>query len=438
MSLTLNVTDCSTFNLLTKWKRHGMPRFALALLVLVATAWGSGYLTLETNPAGAEIWYANTGGNERRYLGDSPIQDREMTPGQYDFWIIVENRDTLTLPGITLSEGQHTQVSRELPLHYAYLELTTDPDSGLIRMDDVELGSAPYTNPLVHPNTYRLQLTPKSVRYRPRIEHLTLVKGDSLRLKRLFSFRDKSFLRENLSISPGMVQIESGIRYRSLYGSIDTVGKRQNFPNDSVKSQADFPLTLRVGLPFGLEPHVLIPFKSYEKVGGGAPFASDLAFGLKLALREYNAGLDITYSIGRKSTEGGLNHDVLTLQALGMLDKDKLLFQGNAAFEFHFHDRDDHQLNPGNQVVLYAQAGYVAAPVMPYIAALVHFKMGGDQAGKDLNNSNYGIGLEPGLTLDIQDWVSFQLGIPFEVMGKSDALYWGLHFSLAVRFGIMD
>lgn len=418
--------------------RAALAAWPAAFLVAASAVFASGYLTLETNPTGAEIWFAVSGGMERRYLGDSPIQNREMVPGTYDFWIIVENRDTLTLPGITLVEGQHTQVSRELPLHYAFLHISTDPDSGDIRMDDVALGAAPYTHSMVHPNTYRLQLTPKSVRYRPRSENLKLQKGDSLVLKRPFSYRDKAFMRENVSILPGRIQVEAGMQYRNLFGTIDSAGKRKNFPNDQDKSQVDIPMTLRLGLPYGIEPHVLIPFKRYEKVGGGAPFPSDLAVGLKFTLRPFNAGLDLTYAFGQSHGKGGLNHDVLALQALGMLDKGKLLFQANAGFEFHLPDRDSSQLSPGNQVFVRAQAGYVADMVQPYIAADLRFRLSGDNDGEDLNNGGYGIALEPGLTLEVQDWVGFQLGIPFTAIGSKDMLFWGLHFSVATRFAFMD
>jgi hypothetical protein len=423
----------------------------LGLMWLSQTAvLASGYLTLETNPTGAEIWFAISGGSERRYLGDSPILNREMVPGTYDFWIIVENRDTLTMPSVNLVEGQHTQISRELPLHYAFISIHTDPDSGSIRMDEVELGEAPYSNAMVHPNTYRLHLKPHASRFRPRIENVRLQKGDSLNLMRPFSYRDKTFGRENLSILPGRIQVETGIQYRNRYGFIDTLGKRHNYGNESEKDQIDFPLTIRVGFPFGIEPHIVIPFKRFQKFSGGAPFPADLAMGLKFTLRQFNAGVDVTYAIGQKADQGGLNHDVLTLQGLGMLDKDKLLFQGNAGFEFHMKDRDDPKLNPGNQVFIHAQAGYVADMVQPYVGGSLRFKLNGDKDGKDLDNSGFLIALEPGLTLDVQDWVSFQLGIPFSAMGTSAAkeiapdsrsnapLYWGLHFSAAFRFPFMD
>jgi hypothetical protein len=416
--------------------------FLGAICLSQSLVMASGYLTLETNPTGAEIWFAISGGTERRYLGDSPILNREMVPGTYDFWIIVENRDTLTMPSVNLVEGQHTQVSRELPLHYAFISIHTDPDSGSIKMDEVELGEAPYSNAMVHPNTYRLALKPHAARYRPRIENVRLQKGDSFNLMRPFSYRDKTFGRENLSILPGRIQVETGIQYRNRYGYIDSLGKRHNFGNEDEKNQVDFPLLLRVGFPFGIEPHILIPFKRFQKFSGGAPFPGDLAMGLKFTLRPFNAGLDLSYSIGQKTDQGGMNHDVLTLQALGMLDKDKLLFQGNAGFEFHMKDRDEPKLNPGNQVFVHAQAGYVADMVQPYLGGDLRFKLNGDLDGKDLDNSGFLIVLEPGLTLDVQDWVSFQLGIPFSAMGtsaeSSAPLYWGLHFTAAFRFPFMD
>src|SRR5262245_38903661 len=109
-------------------RKSGHSGWMLFMLGWAATSVGaSGFLSLETNPSGAEVWYAKSDEPEKKYLGDTPLQNRELPAGQYHLWLILQNHDTLALPDVFIAEGQHTQITREIPTHYGFLEVNTEP-----------------------------------------------------------------------------------------------------------------------------------------------------------------------------------------------------------------------------------------------------------------------------------------------------------------------
>jgi len=404
-----------------------------------ANALASGFLSVETTPSGVEIWAARSGETRMQYLGDSPLDSRELKSGTYGLWLI-SGKDTVAIPGVVLSEGQHTQVTREMPANYGSLKVRTDPDSGEIWLDGVKLGNAPYYNNLMLPGVYSLKLVPREAQHRARSEKLTVKKGDTLDFDRPFSFRDKSFLEENLSARPWALQLEFGYRFGSVFGAFDSSGKRKNFPDtafpgSSKRKQNDFPLTARLGLPFGLETHFQWPFESHDNKGAGAVFPRDLLLGLKYTFRPMGLGLDVSYSFGSDTSGGGFNHDRLILTAIGDYAKGSILLQANGGYAFHFSDADSSHLNPGDVLFLNGRLGYVVGPFLPYVGALADFTMDGDSSGTSIPGGHL-VSLEPGLVCDISDFASLQLGVPFALFGNNEKEYWALHFSLALRVGL--
>jgi hypothetical protein len=111
------------------------------------------------------------------------------------------------------------------------------------------------------------------------------------------------------------------------------------------------------------------------------------------------------------------------------------LLTGNGGYEFHFVDKDSSQINPGDALFLNARVGYAAGAFLPYLGVLARFRLDGTADTLTLSGGQ-NISLEPGLVVDIADWTSLQLGIPFAVLGKRDFAYWALHLSLAVRLGL--
>jgi hypothetical protein len=410
----------------------------LTLCALLATrVLASGYLTVETTPSGVEIWYARPGEARMQYLGDSPLEGRELRPGTYGLWLI-SGKDTLAVPGVSIAEGQHTRVSREMPADYGSLRVVTDPDSGEIRLDGVKLGNSPYSNSLVLPGNYRLQLVPRGAQHRSRSEKLAVRKGDTLDYRRPFSFRDKSFLEENLPVRPWALQLEWGWQFLSQSSSFDTSGKRKSLADSLARSQSDFPATLRLGFPYGLELHAQLPFHAYDDKDPGAPAPRDFLMGLKYAYRPLGAGIDASYSFGTDAADGGFNHNRLILTAVGVHARGKILLLGNAGFAFHFTDRDSSGFNPGDVLFANARIGYAAGPFLPYLGAKADFILDGNLNDSTGIPGGRVIALEPGVVFDIADLASLQLAVPFAVLGKNAAAYWALQASLALRFGFKD
>ena len=408
---------------------------AFVFLLLSATvAKATGFLTLESSPTGAEVWYTGPDDPDKKYLGDTPLENRELPVGRYNVWLILPSHDTLAVPDVAIAEGQVTQMNREIPTHYGYLEVATDPDSAEIWLDGVKIGPSPYVNNLVLPGVSRLKVAPREALFKNSARTLALGKGDSTRLFVPAPYRDKSFLQENLSLPPWRVQIETGIQYRSLSGFYDDSAKLVKLPSDKILKQWDYPIELRLGLPQGFETHLLLPFKSHDSAQ--APFPANMRAGVKYTYRPYNVGFDLTYGLGFKKSKEALPHDFLALTLLGMASKDKILGQAQAGYEFHFPDKADHTIDPGDVGFVHVQAGYLVDPFLPYLGVTARVHLDGDNNGVSDKTSGYVLIPEPGLIIDIDDLLSVQLGVPFTVVGKNDASYWGIHLSLSLGFGL--
>ncbi len=408
-------------------------KILFCLLANAATLLAAGFLTLETTPPGVEVWAIKSGTNKPEYMGDSPFLRRELPPGRYELLLIQNGKDTLRVPDVEIQDGQYAQISKEMPANYSSLSVQTEPDSGEVWLDGVKLGNSPYFNNLVLPGTYTLKLVPREAWHRRRIEKIQINKGDSLHLDRPFSFRDKSFLEENLSMRAGAFQLEGGYQFGSIYGRFDSTGKRIN-QSFAKRNQNDFPLTLRVGFPFGLETHFQLPFDSYRQDSTlKAPFSRDFSFGLKYTYRPLGVGADISYSVGSDTAKGGFNHDRLAVTLLGCFAKNQILLLGNGGYELHFTDKDNNHLTPGDELFVNAKVGYAAEGFMPYLGVLGRFRLNGTKDIESLPGGHV-LGVEPGMVVDIADWTSFQFGIPFTLIGKNNPNYWALHLSIATRF----
>jgi hypothetical protein len=413
----------------------------LALLSagIVCPASATGFLSVESSPGGAEVWYTGPDDPDRKYLGDTPLEKRELPTGRYNLWLILSSHDTLEIPDVAVAEGQHTLVNREIPTHYGYLEVLTEPDSAAIWLDGVQAGTAPFENNLMLAGKRKLKVDPREAHFRNSGRSLEINRGDTLRLSVQSPYRNKSFLQENLSLTPWRIQFEFGLQQRTSTGYYDST-KRDPFSKSEKRGQTDFPLGVRLGLPQGLEAHLLLPFKNYDDkdtVLDAAVFPSNLKLGLKYTFRPLNIGADISYALGSKEVGSSLSNDYLALTLLGMASKGNIVADAQAGFEFHFSDKDSSELDYGDQAMVHAQVGYLLDPFLPYLGVTGVFRLNGSQDGESLENSGFLVIPEPGFTVEIDDFIAFQAGVPFTVMGKRNLSYWGLHGSLSVSFGFM-
>ena len=431
--------------------RLGKNAFRLAMLFLltaVAAAKATGFLTLESSPTGAEVWYTGPEDPDKKYLGDTPLENRELPVGRYNVWLILASHDTLAIPDVYIAEGQVTQLNKEIPTHYGYLEVGTDPDSSDIWLDGVRIGPSPYVNNLVLPGVSLLKVMPREAVFKNSARSLNVGKGDSIRLAIASPYRDKSFLQENLSLPTWRFQLETGLQYRSQTGFYDDSAKKVKFATDSVDlpSQWDFPVTVRLGLPEGFETHLTLPFNSHDNthapdtgaLKGASVFPSNMRLGVKYTYRPYNVGFDLTYALGFNKSTVALDHDYLALTLLGMASKGKILGEAQAGFEFHFSSKANNKLDPGDVAFAHAQVGYLVDPFTPYLGLAAAFHLQDDVSGKAVSASGgYLLIPEPGLIVDVADRVSLQFGVPFTIVGKNASSYWGLHLSLSVGLSVL-
>ncbi len=407
--------------------------FTIAITSIMAHA--TGFLTLESSPSGAEVWYTGPDDPDKKFLGDTPLDNREMPTGHYKIWLILPSHDTLFIPEISIIEGQVTQMNREIPTHYGYLEVSTEPDSAEIQLDGVKIGPSPYVNNLVLPGVSRLKIIPREAYFKATALNLTMGKADSSKNIVISPYRDKSFFYEGLSLPARRFQIETGLEFRSITSVYDSAGGTIPFQTDSIPTQWDYPVGVRMGLPEGFELHIALPFKSHSD--SIATFQSNMRLGVKYTYRPLNVGLDISYGLGFKNSTEGFSHDYLGLTLLAMAAKDKIVGQAQAGFEFHFPEKGNNKFKAGDRAQVHAQVGYLLDPFLPYLGITGQFNLANKYDGKTLaNSSGYALIPEPGLIIDVADLLSLQFGVPFTIVGKNDSNYWGMHLSLTLGFGL--
>lgn len=418
-----------------------MVRILFAALVFGAfqSVFATGFLSVESSPNGAEVWYTGPDDPDKKYLGDTPLEKREMPTGRYNLWLILPSHDTLAVPEVLVQEGLHTLVNREIPTHYGYLEMFTTPDSADIWLDGVKVGTSPFENNLMLPGDRKIKIDPRESHFRNTAFKLPIQKGDTLRLSVTSPYRNKSFLHENLSLIPWMLGLEFGIQQRISTGYYDTT-KRDPFSNSEKRSQTDFPIGVRLGLPQGFEVHLLLPFKNFDNkdtVGDAAVFPSNMKAGLKYTYRPYNVGADISWGLGFEDGKDALPNDFLAITLLAMASKGDIVVDAQAGFEFHFSDKDSNELDYGDQATVHARVGYLLDPFLPYLGLTGQLRLNSNNDGETQEDGGYLVIPEPGFTVEIDDIFSFQMGIPFTIIGKRNLSYWGIHGSVLVTLGVL-
>jgi hypothetical protein len=429
-----------------RMNRLGKNMFRLAALFLLAAATvvrATGFLTLESSPTGAEVWYTGPDDPDKKYLGDTPLESRELPVGRYNLWLILASHDTLALSDVYIAEGQVTQLNREIPTHYGYLEVGTEPDSSEIWLDGVRIGPSPYINNLVLPGVSKLKVMPRESHFKNSARNLVVGKGDSILLSVTAPYRDKSFLFENLSLPTWRFQFETGLEFRSWTGVYLNEGKKDPLSTDSadLPTQWDFPVSTRLGLPQGFEAHLLLPFKSSRNPQAvrdtEAVFKSNMRAGVKYTYRPLNVGFDVTYGLGFENSSPALDHDFLALTVIGAASKGKIYGEAQAGIEFHFSSKANNKFDPGDVGIVHGQVGYLLDPFTPFLGVMAMYHFDNKLAGKSLKDVGYLLVPEPGFVFDIADLVSLEFGVPFTIVGKNSLSYWGLHLSMSIGLSIL-
>jgi hypothetical protein len=296
-------------------------------------------------------------------------------------------------------------------------------------------------NNLVLPGVSQLKVMPREAIFKNSTRKLNVGKGDSINLDMASPYRDMAPFQENLSLPPWRFQLETGLQYRSNTAVYDSAGKKDKFATDSIPTQWDFPIKVRLGLPRGFELHLQLPFSTHKNpvdTIDNSVFPDNMRMGIKYTYRPLNVGLHLTYALGFKNSAVALDHDYLALALIGMASKGKIYGEAQAGYEFHFSSKKDNKSDPGDVAFAHAQVGYLLDPITPYLGLTGAYRLKADYNGTTIENSEgYKVVPEPGVNVDFADLLSFQFGVPFTILGKNEPAYWGIHFYLSVGISLL-
>ncbi len=109
-----------------------------------------GYLTLTTDPPGASIYY------EDGLLGQTPLNRKEMNPGQYQLRMEMPNYQTVET-SIMVESYSHTAKEFIMVPHMGQLDIITTPDQAKILIDGADIGPSPVNNLQIPPGPVMVQ-----------------------------------------------------------------------------------------------------------------------------------------------------------------------------------------------------------------------------------------------------------------------------------------
>jgi serine/threonine protein kinase/outer membrane protein assembly factor BamB len=141
-----------------------------------------GYLTVDSTPAGAEVYVDNT------YIGVTPVESYKLAVGTYTLLIRKPGYFDYTQT-VTISEGKTTIVNAKLILKTATLSVSSTPSNAEVYIGGIYKGQTPITVQLP-PGTYTVEIRKED--YKPHTETITLQAGEerqiNVQLEALFGF----------------------------------------------------------------------------------------------------------------------------------------------------------------------------------------------------------------------------------------------------------
>jgi hypothetical protein len=146
----------------------------LALLPGMAHA-AEGILTVKTDPEGIEVWLND------KYIGDTPIFDKKVNPGQYTVKLVDPIRHNSILEQVFIQAGESTVLEKTLTTKFGTLRITSEPEGADVYLS-TPLGKTPFTNEFMNPGKYRLEIQYPNKAYKPVIKDVLIPKGETASL----------------------------------------------------------------------------------------------------------------------------------------------------------------------------------------------------------------------------------------------------------------
>lgn len=171
---------------------HAVLVILMACLPAISSGAGEATLTVETTPEGVQVWL------DGRYVGDSPIRHKPITPGRYTLKLVDPVQRASLTEHIVLTEGEHLDVERTVKPRFGALRIHTQPAGAEVSIS-TSLGTTPISNDFMTPGKYRLDIRTGSDAYEPITDEVTVRPGETVtlthELERRSPFTKKALIR---------------------------------------------------------------------------------------------------------------------------------------------------------------------------------------------------------------------------------------------------
>jgi hypothetical protein len=144
-------------------------------LLMPCCAWSAdeGILTVKTDPEGIEVWLND------KYIGDAPIYEKKVTPGQYAVKLVDPVRRTSVVEQVFIQAGEPTILEKTMTTKFGTLRVTSDPAGADVYLSS-PLGKTPFANEFMNPGKYRLEINNPGKLYKPVVQEVLIPRGETV------------------------------------------------------------------------------------------------------------------------------------------------------------------------------------------------------------------------------------------------------------------
>ena len=241
-------------------------------------------------------------------------------------------------------------------------------------------------------------------------------------------------LDEYLPVNPKTLEVKGGLGYGAVTGGYDSEGNTFSNPFSSNATVAE--LQIKYGIVNGLDVGLHLTY-----AWASDPFDTTAGFsqpyiGLKYAVPNVGAGglIIVDLPIGSEDIVGPDPAIAIQLGALHGGAVGPLNLLTNVRYSLNYEDYEGYK--SGNVLDFTFKPEFAVSEKMG-VYAIVDWRLQSESVLWFWNtNAGHLLTLRPGANIAINDMLSVETRVPFTVMGKSSAIFWGINVLGIYSFGL--